>query len=492
MDSGFAVHNFVMSKMVHLFRMGELNIALDVNSASVHVVDDEVSSMLEVLSPLMEGTPKKREILLNALAKNIRRYSRAELSEALDEILELKEQGKLFSEDPYEKDLEDFGKRETVVKALCLHVAHDCNLSCRYCFAGEGEYHGERGLMSLETGKKALDFLVKASGSRRNLEVDFFGGEPLLNFGVVKELVAYGRSLEKENNKNFRFTITTNGVLLDDEKMEFINKEMDNLVLSIDGRKEVHDRMRPFKGGQDKDISCYDMILPKLLKAAKSREEAGKQYYVRGTYTRFNTDFSKDVLHLADLGFTQISMEPVVASPKEPYSLRKADMAELLSEYEALAKEFLARKKGEKPFHFFHFMIDLEGGPCIYKRLTGCGAGSEYLSVTPEGSLYPCHQFAGEPQFLLGNVNDGVQNTALVEQFKSVNVYAKPECRKCFAKLYCSGGCMANSYHHTGSVTEIYEEMCVLQRRRVECAVYIKAMESLKQKEEDEEGVAAK
>ncbi len=474
--------------MVHLFRMGELNIALDAASGSLHVPDDQAFAVMEALGDSFEEDPlPSKEILLNRAARAVHRYSHKELEESLEEILSLKEEGRLYSADPYEDRIKDFAERDTVVKALCLHVAHDCNLSCRYCFAGEGEYHGERGLMSLEVGKKALDFLVASSGSRRNLEVDFFGGEPLMNFEVVKELVAYGRSLEKENGKNFRFTITTNGVLLDEDKLNFINQEMDNLVLSLDGRREVHDRMRPFRSSGEEKKGSYDFILPKLLKAAASREELGKQYYVRGTYTHFNRDFSKDVLHMAELGFHEISVEPVVCSPREEYAFTQEDLQVLTGEYETLALTMAERQKEKKPFHFFHFMIDLEGGPCIYKRLTGCGAGSEYLAVTPDGSLYPCHQFAGEKDFLLGDVDKGIERKDLVKVFKGVNVYSRPECKTCFARLYCSGGCMANSYHHRGSVTDIHEDLCVLQRKRVECALYLKAAEALRDREKEAE-----
>ncbi len=369
----------------------------------------------------------------------------------------------------YEDYMEQFQERPTVVKALCLHIAHDCNLACRYCFAEEGEYHGRRAIMPYEVGKAALDFLIGASGNRRNLEVDFFGGEPLMNFGVVKELVAYGREQEKIHNKNFRLTLTTNGVLLDDEVMEFANREMANVVLSIDGRKEVNDRMRPFRKG----AGSYDVIVPKFQKFAESRNQ--EKYYVRGTFTRNNLDFSRDVLHLADLGFQQISVEPVVAAPEESYALRGEDLPQLFEEYDKLAVELVKRQKEHRGFNFFHFMIDLEGGPCVAKRLSGCGSGTEYLAVTPWGDLYPCHQFVGNEGFLMGNVMEGVKNTALQKEFKQCNVYAKEKCRDCFAKFYCSGGCAANSWNFHGSITDTYEVGCELQKKRVECAIMIKA-----------------
>ena len=381
----------------------------------------------------------------------------------------MKNQGTLFTEDTYKDKIIDFKKRSTVVKALCLHIAHDCNLACQYCFAEEGEYHGRRALMSYEVGKQALDFLVENSGSRKNLEVDFFGGEPLMNWQVVKDLVAYGREQEKLHDKKFRFTLTTNGVLLNDEVMEFANREMSNVVLSIDGRQKVHDKMRPFRNGK----GSYDLVVPRFQKLAESRNQ--NNYYVRGTFTRNNLDFSEDVLHLADLGFKQISVEPVVASPEESYALMEEDIPEICEQYDRLAAEMVKRHGTEKDFNFFHFMIDLTGGPCVYKRLSGCGSGTEYLAVTPWGDLYPCHQFVGEEKFLMGNVFDGIQNTDLRDEFKGCNVYAKEKCRDCFARFYCSGGCAANSYNFHGSINDAYDIGCELQRKRVECAVMIKA-----------------
>ncbi len=363
------------------------------------------------------------------------------------------------------------------MKALCLHIAHDCNLACRYCFAEEGEYHGRRALMSYETGRKALDFLVAHSGNRVNLEVDFFGGEPLLNWQVVKDLVAYGRSLEAPHHKKFRFTLTTNGVLLNDEILEFANAEMANIVLSIDGRKRIHDLMRPHRGGQ----GSYDEVVPKYQKVAESRHQMN--YYVRGTFTRNNLDFTEDVKHLADLGFEQISVEPVVADDTEDYALREEDIPAILAEYDKLALEYIRRKKEGKGFNFFHFMIDLEGGPCVAKRLSGCGSGTEYLAVTPWGDLYPCHQFVGQEEFLLGNVDEGIVRTDIRDTFKTCNVYAKEKCRSCFAKFYCSGGCAANACHFSGSINDTYDLGCELQRKRVECAIMIKAALADEEKE---------
>lgn len=447
--------------MIHQYRSNGYNIVMDINSGAVHIVDDVVYDVL----PLLEEKKREEDILAVLSGK----YSEEAVREALSECRELEEAGVLFTEDVYENAIENFSHRPTVVKALCLHIAHDCNLACRYCFAEEGEYHGRRALMSFEVGKQALDFLIANSGNRRNLEVDFFGGEPLMNWQVVKDLVKYGREQEKKHGKNFRFTLTTNGVLLDDEVMEFCNREMANVVLSIDGRKEVHDFMRPFQKGK----GSYDLIVPKFRKFAESRNQ--DRYYVRGTFTRHNLDFAKDVLHLADLGFKQISVEPVVALPEEEYALREEDIPQICEEYDRLAAEMIKRHREGKEFNFFHFMIDLTGGPCVYKRLSGCGSGMEYLAVTPWGDFYPCHQFVGEEAFLMGNVFDGLKASELQEEFKGCNVYAKEKCRNCFAKFYCSGGCAANAYKFHGSINDAYDVGCELQRKRIECAVMIKA-----------------
>ena len=447
--------------VIHQYKNNGYNIVLDVNSGSVHVVDDLVYELIALLD---QGVNKDE-----AAGKLSGNYPADEVQAALAEIAELTENGMLFTEDIYENAIEHFKNRPTVVKALCLHIAHDCNLACKYCFAEEGEYHGRRALMSFEVGKKALDFLIANSGNRRNLEVDFFGGEPLMNWQVVKDLVAYGREQEKIHNKNFRFTLTTNGVLVNDEVMEFCNREMGNVVMSIDGRKEVHDRMRPFRKG----AGSYDLIVPKFQKWADSRNQ--DKYYARGTFTHYNLDFARDVLHLADLGFKQISVEPVVAPPEADYALRQEDLPEIFEQYDMLAREMVKRNKEGRGFNFFHFMIDLTGGPCVYKRLSGCGSGTEYLAVTPWGDLYPCHQFVGEEKFLLGNVDEGITHPEICGEFKECNVYAKEACKNCFARFYCSGGCAANSYNFHGRINDIYEVGCEMEKKRVECALMIKA-----------------
>ena len=456
--------------MVHQYKNNGYDIVLDVNSGAIHVVDDVTYDVIA----LYEG--HTREEIVNSLRE---RYPETEVEEALDEVQMLVDNEELFTKDTYENYIMDFKKRPTVVKALCLHIAHDCNLACQYCFAEEGEYHGRRALMSFEVGKKALDFLIANSGNRRNLEVDFFGGEPLMNWQVVKDLVAYGREQEKLHDKKFRFTLTTNGVLLNDEVMEFCNREMGNVVLSIDGRKEVHDKMRPFRKG----AGSYDLIVPKFQQFAESRHQ--DKYYVRGTFTHYNLDFSEDVLHLADLGFKQISVEPVVAEPKEPYAIREEDLPKLFEEYDKLAVEMIRRHKSGEDFNFFHFMIDLTGGPCVYKRLSGCGSGTEYLAVTPWGDFYPCHQFVGNEKFLLGNVDEGILNTDIRDEFKCCNVYAKEKCRKCFARFYCSGGCAANAYNFSGDICGAYDIGCELQKKRIECAIMIKAAEEEQKNEEE-------
>ena len=447
--------------MIHQYRNNGFRIVLDVNSGAIHVVDE---LMYEVVARYESETPEEiRRELSQA-------YAPEEIDEALAEIRELIGQKALFTPDEYEDYIEELGKnRPTVVKALCLHIAHDCNLACKYCFAEEGEYHGKRELMSFEVGKAALDFLVRESGNRRNLEVDFFGGEPTLNFQVVKDLVAYGRSLEAPQNKKFRFTLTTNGVRLDDEIMDFANREMDNVVLSIDGRKEVHDYMRPFPNGS----GSYDLVVPKYRRFADSRGQ--QRYYVRGTFTRHNPDFAQDVIHLMELGFKQISVEPVVAPEEADYAIREEDLPQLYAEYDRLAQEILRRHKNGEDFNFFHFMIDLEGGPCVAKRLSGCGSGTEYLAVTPWGDFYPCHQFVGNDRFYMGNVFEGVTRQEIVSDFKSCNVYSKEKCRGCFARFYCSGGCAANSYNFHGSIHDTYDIGCALQKKRVECAIMIQA-----------------
>lgn len=458
--------------MVHQFKNNGYNIILDVNSGAVHVVDDMVYDIIEQYIKLYDEADgiitEEQRLRLSEIFSG--KYAKGDIEEACDEITELSNSGRLFSKDIYEQYIDSFADRPTVVKALCLHIAHDCNLACRYCFAEEGEYHGRRAMMSFEVGKKALDFLVANSGSRTNLEVDFFGGEPTMNFEVVKQLVEYGRSIEKEHNKKFRFTLTTNGVLLNDDIMEFANKEMSNVVMSIDGRREVNDFMRPTRNNHG---SSYDIIMPKFKEFAKSRNQTN--YYVRGTFTHNNLDFSKDVLHLADEGFEQISVEPVVAKPTDDYAIREEDLPQIFEEYDALAAELVRRKKEGRGFNFFHFMIDLDGGPCVAKRLSGCGSGCEYLAVTPWGDLYPCHQFVGEEAFIMGNVDEGIVRTDIREEFKSCNVYSKDKCRNCFAKFFCSGGCAANSYNFHGSINDTYDVGCKMQQKRVECSLMIKA-----------------
>lgn len=451
--------------MIHQYKMGGYNIVLDPNSGSVHSVDEVA---YDIIGMYESHTPEEitKEI--------VDRYGEKEgvtpedVAEVLKDIETLKKEGKLFSEDTYQNLAIDFKNRPTVIKAMCLHIAHDCNLACKYCFAGEGEYCGDRSLMSFEVGKQAFDFLIANSGTRKNLEVDFFGGEPLMNFEVVKQLVAYAREQEKIHNKNFRFTLTTNGVLLDEEVMDFANKEMYNVVLSLDGRKETNDRMRVSRNGK----GSYDLIVPKFKEMVKRRGD--KEYYIRGTYTHYNTDFTKDILHMADLGFTKLAMEPVVASPDAPYALKEEDLPILFDQYEKLATEMIRREKNGKGFTFFHYMIDLEGGPCIAKRIAGCGVGTEYVAVTPWGDLYPCHQFVGDENYLLGNVFDGITNEEVRSRFKMCNIYTRPQCNDCFARLYCSGGCSANAYHATGSIEGIYELGCKLHRKRVECAIMMK------------------
>ena len=459
--------------MIHQYINNGFHIIMDVNSGSVHSVDpvmyDAVAIVAERVPELAEPEKLSEEVAREVMERLSPTYGEAEVQEALDETQYLIDAEELLTTDQYHDYVVDFKKRKTVVKALCLHIAHDCNLACQYCFAEEGEYHGRRALMSFEVGKKALDFLIANSGNRRNLEVDFFGGEPLMNWEVVKQLVEYGRSKEKEYNKNFRFTMTTNGVLLNDEIMDYCNREMSNVVLSLDGRKEVNDKMRPFRGGK----GSFDLIVPKFQKFAEMRGD--RDYYVRGTFTRHNLDFSKDVTEFADLGFRSMSIEPVVAKPEEEYAIREEDLPQIMEEYDHLAEEYIKRKKEGRGFNFFHFNIDLNQGPCVAKRLSGCGSGTEYLAVTPWGDLYPCHQFVGQEEFLLGNVDTGVTNERIRDEFKLCNVYAKDKCRNCFARFYCSGGCAANSYNFHGSITDAYDIGCAMQKKRIECAIMIKA-----------------
>ncbi len=453
--------------MIHKFTIDDTYIVLDVNSGAVHVVDDIVYDMLDHYPRFGEDE------LINELGE---KYHKDEIKKALLEIKELEKNDLLFSKDDYISNL-SFKNRKPVIKALCLHIAHDCNIRCKYCFASQGDFKGDRSLMSEEVGKKALDFLIENSGNRRNLEVDFFGGEPLMNFEVVKNLVDYGRQREKETGKRFRFTITTNGVLLDDDKIAYINENMENIVLSIDGRKKINDKMRYTINGE----GTYDIILPKFKKMVDARGE--KSYYVRGTFTKHNLDFAEDVLHLADLGFKHTSVEPVVAEPGKDYEITSEDLDTIFNQYEMLSKEIIKREKDGRGFNFFHFMIDLNQGPCVIKRLVGCGAGSEYLAITPEGDIYPCHQFVGNEEFNMGNVNTGLSGEKLNIDFANAHVYNKDKCNECWAKFYCSGGCHANAYNFNKDINVPYELGCEMEKKRIECAIYIQA--KLMDKEEN-------
>lgn len=454
--------------MIHQYKLNGHNIVIDTYSGSVHAVDDvayDVISMFE--------TADKEEIV-RKISENHKNITDGDILKCIDDVAELKASGQLFSEDIYADKADVLKNKNSDIKALCLHVAHTCNLNCGYCFAAQGKYQGERALMSFEVGKRALDFLIENSGNRKNLEVDFFGGEPLMNFDVVKRLVEYARSIEKKHNKNFRFTLTTNGVLIDDDVIDFCNREMNNVVLSLDGRKEVHDRLRKdYKGN-----GSYDLIVPKFQEFVEKRGD--KSYYIRGTYTHKNTDFTNDIFHMADLGFKELSMEPVVCAPGEEYALTEDDLPVLFEQYEILAKEMLKRDSENRGFTFYHYMIDLSNGPCIYKRISGCGSGTEYLAVTPWGELFPCHQFVGDEKYSMGNIYDGVTNTKMRDRFKKCNVYSRPECADCWAKLYCSGGCAANAYHATGDILGVYDYGCKLFKKRMECAIMMQVDKALK------------
>ena len=457
--------------MIHRYKLGQFNIVLDVCSGSVHVVDEVAYDIIGCFEQ------KSREEILKEMAVKYagrEDITQKDLEECYEQVLGLKEAGKLFAPDTFAPMAGALKERTAgVVKALCLHVAHTCNLNCAYCFASQGKYHGDRAVMSFEVGKQALDFLVENSGSRRNLEVDFFGGEPLMNFDVVKQLVAYARSIEKEKNKNFRFTLTTNGMLIDDDVIDFANRECHNVVLSLDGRKEIHDRYRVDYAGN----GSWERIVPKFQKLVEAR--GGKDYYMRGTFTHANPDFLQDIQQMLDLGFNELSMEPVVCAPGDPSALTEEDKAIVFEQYEKLAELMLQREKEGRPFTFYHYMIDLSGGPCIFKRVSGCGSGTEYMAVTPWGDLYPCHQFVGEEAYLLGNVWEGVKNKAVQDEFAACNVYARPECRDCWARLYCSGGCAANALHATGSIRGVYEYGCELFKKRMECAIMIQVAKAL-------------
>ena len=457
--------------MVHQYKLNGFNIVIDVCSGSIHAVDEVAYDIISMFEEKSED-----EVCAYILEKYSDRedVTEEDVRLCISDVNALKKAGKLFTPDTFEPDADRFkAKSGNIIKALCLHVAHTCNLNCGYCFASQGNYHGDRGIMSFEVGKRALDFLVENSGNRTNLEVDFFGGEPLMNWDVVKELVKYARSIEKDAGKNFRFTLTTNGVLVDDDVIDFANKEMHNVVLSLDGRKEIHDAVRVDYAGN----GSWEKIVPKFQKFVKER--GNREYYMRGTFTHANPDFTNDINVMLDLGFNKLSMEPVVCSPDSPAALTEEDLPVVLEQYELLAKDMLEKEKNGKPYTFYHYMIDLKGGPCIYKRISGCGSGTEYMAVTPWGDLYPCHQFVGEEKFKLGNVFDGVTNNNVREDFRSCNVYSRPECRDCWAKLYCSGGCAANAYHATGSIRGIYKYGCELFKKRMECAIMMQVSKEL-------------
>ncbi len=447
--------------MIHQYKLNGYNIVLDIFSGSVHLVDEVAYDIISIFK-----THSQEEIIKEITKKH--NVSEAEILECLEDIKELEKNGKLFSEDTFKEIAKNYRRENIAVKALCLHVAHICNLNCSYCFASQGKYHGDRAIMSLETGKRAIDFLIENSHNHKNLDVDFFGGEPLMNWDVVKEIVAYAREQEKIHNKNIRFTLTTNGVLLDDEVIEFCNREMHNVVLSLDGRKEVHDRFRKDYNG----VGSYDKILPNFKRFVEKR--GNKSYYMRGTFTHHNTDFLTDILHMADMGFTELSMEPVVCHPSDPCALTEEDLPILFDQYEKLAIEMIKRKKAGCGFTFYHYMIDLTGGPCIYKRVAGCGSGTEYMAVTPWGELFPCHQFVGSIEYSMGNIYDGVTNTALRDKFASCNAYTRPDCENCWAKLYCAGGCSANAFNATGDIKGVYKYGCELFKKRIECALMMK------------------
>ncbi len=448
--------------MIHQYKLNGYNIVLDICSGAVHAVDEVAYDIISIF----ENNDK--DYVINEILKKYPALQQSEIEECYNQVLSLKESNQLFTKDTFESKAGVLKQKTAgVIKALCLHIAHTCNLNCSYCFASQGHYQGERAVMSYEVGKRALDFLVENSGSRRNLEVDFFGGEPLMNFQVVKDLVKYARSIEKEHNKNFRFTLTTNGVLIDDDVIDFCNKEMSNVVLSLDGRKEVHDRFRVDYNNK----GSYDKIVPKFKKLVESRNH--KNYYMRGTFTHHNPDFLEDIKAMLDLGFTELSMEPVVTKKGDVSELTEEDLPVVLKQYEDLATLMLQCDKENKPFTFYHYMIDLTEGPCIYKRISGCGSGTEYMAVTPWGDLYPCHQFVGDEKFKLGDIFNGVNNKEIQNEFLACNVYARKDCKDCWAKLYCSGGCAANAYHATGKITGVYDYGCKLFKKRMECAIMV-------------------
>ena len=452
--------------MIHKYKLAGLNILLDVNSGGVHIIDDLTYDILDNVEPPFD------EKCPNAVIKKLSKSYKAEdIEECYEEIVELYNDKILFSEDDYEKYA--LTSVASPIKSMCLHVSHDCNLRCEYCFASTGDFGGGRMLMDLETGKKAIDFLMKMSANRETLELDFFGGEPLMNFEVVKQIVAYAREEEKKYKKKIRFTITTNGMLLTEDKFDFINEEMSNVVLSIDGRKNVNDRVRCRVDGS----GSYDRIIENYKKFVPLRGD--KDYYVRGTYTKYNLDFSEDVMHLFEQGFEQISVEPVMADPKMPYAISDGDLPKIFKEYEILSEKITKIRNEGRFINFFHFMLDLDQGPCAIKRLKGCGCGNEYVAVAPDGDIYPCHQFVGIEQFKMGNVNDGTFDYGIKEDFSRAHVYTKPECVKCWAKFFCSGGCNANNYLYAGDIHNSYKLACEIQKKRLECAIMMKAVQML-------------
>ncbi len=466
--------------MIHQYKLKGYNIVMDTYSGAVHVVDDLAFDIIAIF----EQTPTEEIVaqMLEAYAHDTE-INETEIRETIADVEELKNNGELFTEDEF-KDLSiDLTKRQTYIKALCLNVAHTCNLSCEYCFASQGKYKGDRAIMKFEVGKRAIDFLIESSGYHRNLDVDFFGGEPLMDWRVIKKVVAYARSIEEETNKKFRFTLTTNGMLLNDEVTEFCNKEMYNVVLSLDGRKEVHDHLRKTVAG----IGSYDHIVPKFQDFVDKRGD--KEYYMRGTYTHNNVDFTNDIFHMADIGFDKLSMEPVICDPSEPYALTEEDLPEIYRQYEILADEMLKRDEEGNGFTFYHYMLDLSEGPCVQKRISGCGSGTEYIAVTPWGEIFPCHQFVGDEEFSLGNIWDGITQLDVQCQFKQSNCYSKPECENCWAKMYCSGGCPANSLHATGSINGTYGFSCDIFKKRIECSMMVKVAQSIREMEAEEQGV---
>ena len=453
--------------MIHRYQKKGLNFVLDVNSGAVHLLDDISYAVSGLLDENMGDTCPQS--IVDALPD----YTADEIREAYDELYELKKAGQLFAQDDY-IDVSRYIPVNAPVKALCLHVAHDCNLRCKYCFASTGDFGQGRKIMPPEIAKKAIDFVIARSGVRHNIEVDFFGGEPLMAWDTVTQTVDYARSLEKKYNKKFRFTITTNGLLLDEDKRKYINENMDNCVLSLDGRREVNDEFRKTVAG----TGSYDTIVPKF-KALVDERDPNLDYYARGTFTSHNLDFAEDVLSIADAGFDRLSVEPVTADPGCGYDLTEDDLPKIEAEYDRLTDIMLERKKEGKPFTFFHFMVDLDQGPCVVKRLRGCGAGYEYVAVTPDGDIYPCHQFVGKDEFKQGSVLDQSFNMDIAQTFAGMNIYSRPKCQKCWAKFYCSGGCSAANYNMNHDMNDSYDLGCEMERKRLECAIYLKAMDKI-------------